>query len=177
MIENPAKARNSPKECEANRYSPEQHGSTVTTWVWRCRCLSGKGLRRSGTKPGGEGVGSLLIHHRGRYDVRGSASVALIGRLLLNNGSHLIVPDLAKACDTWFLNTDSSAVLSRSANSTQKHGARFPAGRSEIASRTLKLGLFPNLVPVRQFDRVFVQNDSPARHGCPEQPGPGEKNA
>jgi hypothetical protein len=57
-------------------------------------------------------VGPLLIDHRGRYDTRRSAPVALIGRLLLNNGSHLIVPDLATACDTWFLNTDSSALLS-----------------------------------------------------------------
>ena len=35
-------------------------------------------------------MGSLLIDQRGRYDVRRSASVALIGRLLLNYGTHLL---------------------------------------------------------------------------------------
>jgi hypothetical protein len=61
-------------------------------------------------------VGSLLIDQWGGHDVRRSASVALIGRLLLNYGSHLVVPDLATACDTWFLNTDSSAVLQNRSN-------------------------------------------------------------
>jgi hypothetical protein len=111
----------SPKECETNRDSPEHQRSSITTRVWRRGCLSGKGLRCSGTEPGGVSVRSLLIHQWSCYHVHSSTSVALIGRLLLNNGSHLIVPDLATACDTWFLNTDSSALLSRAANSHPKN--------------------------------------------------------
>jgi len=61
-------------------------------------------------------MGSLLIDQRGSYDVRRSTSVALIGRLLLNYGTHLLVPDLATACDTWLLNTDSSSVLQNRSN-------------------------------------------------------------
>jgi hypothetical protein len=78
-------------------------------------------------------MGSLLIDQRGRYDVRRSTSVALIGCLLLNYGTHLLVPDLATACDTWFLKTDSSAVLQNRSNPvSQTEGARY----SEIGEGT-----------------------------------------
>ena len=82
---------------------------------------------------------SLLIDEWGSYDVRRSTSVALIGRLLLNYDSHIVVPDRATACDTWFLITDSSAVLQNRSNSILRKSRN--ARDSEAAKRKKRLGI------------------------------------
>lgn len=88
-------------------------------------------------------MGSLLIDQRGRYDVRRSASVALIGRLLLNYGTHLLVPDLATACDTWLLNTDSSSVLQNRSNPVPQTEGCSLLGDWRKARQMRGIGLFP----------------------------------
>jgi hypothetical protein len=82
----------------------------------------------------------LLINQWGGDDVHRSTSVALIGRLLLNNVSHLIVPNLATACDTWFLTTDSSAVLSNAPNSSENTEPDFLLRDQKRLPKTLKEG-------------------------------------
>src|SRR6185437_13164113 len=107
-------------KCEKHsNWSPNEDGAEKAARTRRGCGLRRSRLARRATEAIRVRVGSLLIDQRGSYDVRRSTSVALIGRLLLKNGSHLFVPDLATTCDTWFLNKDSSAVFSKSANRHQ----------------------------------------------------------
>lgn len=147
MIDDTDQTHKPPKESEANWDSPEYQRSTIAARIWRCSRLSGKGLGGSRTKASGVCVGSLLIDQRGSYDVRRSATVALIGRLLLKYGSHLVVPDLATACDTWFLNTDSSAVLQNRSNPLPQNRSVDAIPRSAKAHEMLGIGPFPDPVP------------------------------
>jgi hypothetical protein len=173
MNENPTKSGETPKESKAYRYSPKQKGASIPARIWRRCRLRGKGLGRPRMESGGVCVCALLIKNGRSHDVRGSALVALI-RVQLRYGCHAVVLELATACAPG----SSIEILARFLQivpTLQKTEIQSWIAPVEEPLQSIGDRPMAHPGPTNSFDRVSVPAHSLVRHGCPEQPGPGEK--